>query len=106
MNPIDLFGRGAQEILVSMAITTIVVVGFKCLGIPATVDPDILVVTAPAVAAAAALLFGELVVSTVVQAVRRDRWFRQKIRRATLAGRALGLLGGIWLGVALIAGPR
>ncbi|MFP6560060.1 hypothetical protein WJ542_17425 [Paraburkholderia sp. B3] len=106
MNPIELFGRGAQEILVSMAITAIIVVCFRCLGIPATVDPDIVVVTAPAVAAAAALLFGELVVSTAMQAIRRDRWFRRKVRHATLAGRAVGLLGGIWLGVALIAGPR
>jgi hypothetical protein len=105
VNPIDPFGRGAKEILASMALTAIIVVCFKRLGIPSTVDPDIVVLTAPAVATAAALLFGELVVSTIAQATRHDRWLRRKVRHASLAGRALGLLGGVWLGVALVAAP-
>lgn len=57
MNPIDPFSRCAQEILVSMGVTAVC---FRFLGIPLTADPDIVVVTAPAAAAAAMLVFGGL----------------------------------------------
>ncbi|SDG57328.1 hypothetical protein SAMN05216466_1048 [Paraburkholderia phenazinium] len=87
--------------LIGAIFTAAVVVIFKYLGIPSgRYGNEVIQVVAPIVAAACILLPRPLLLRTILRE-RRDPLLLDEDLNATMTGRALGLIGGFFIGITL-----